>query len=163
MMTSKDVLKNTINTCHEVMMAYLSDMNDADLMVRSVPGANHIAWQLGHLIASEHEMMTNAGYQMPALPDGFAESYTPETSTSDDPAKFQKKDQYLQWMAQQREATFSTLDAIPDSDLDKETPESMREYAPTVGSVFNIIGIHEMMHGAQFVPLRRKLNKPVMI
>jgi len=162
-MTPKDVLKNTIDTCHEVLMAYISDMNDAELMVRSVPGANHIAWQLGHLIASENEMMTNAGYQMPALPGGFAESHTPETSTSDDPAKFHKKDQYLQLMTQQREATFSTLDAIPDTDLDKATPESMKEYAPTVGSVFNIIGIHEMMHGGQFVALRRKLDKPVMI
>ena len=52
---------------------------------------------------------------------------------------------------------------LRDTDLDKATPESMKEYAPTVGSVFNIIGIHEMMHGGQFVPLRRKLNKPVMI
>lgn len=162
-MTPKDIIKNTIGTCHEVLTAYLSDLTDADLMVRSVPGANHIAWQLGHLISSEHQMMSDAGYKMPDLADGFAASYTPETSSSDDPAKFHTMDQYLKWMQQQRDATMSTLDTIPDTDLDKATPESMKEYAPNVASVFNIIGIHVMMHAAQFVPVRRKLSKPVMI
>ncbi len=162
-MTAKDVIKNTISTCHEVLMAYLSDLNDADLMVRSVPGANHIAWQLGHLVSSEHQMMADAGFDMPDLPDGFAESHTPETSKSDDPGKFHTKDQYLQWMQQQRDATMSTLETIPEAGLDKQTPESMKEYAPNVAAVFNIIGIHAMMHGAQFVPVRRKLGKPVLI
>ena len=46
-------------------------------------------------------MLTEAGYDMPDLPEGFAESYTQETAKPDDPAKFHKKEQYLAWMAQQ--------------------------------------------------------------
>ena len=162
-MTPKDVIKNTIDMSHEVLMAYLSDLSDADLMVRAVPEANHLAWQLGHLIASEHQMLADAGYPMPDLPDGFAESYTPETANSDDPAKFHTQDQYLEYMARQRAATLAILDEAPDSDLDKPTPESMHEYAPTVGVVFNVVGIHVMMHAAQFVAVRRKLGKPILI
>ncbi len=162
-MTPKDVIKNTVDMSHMVLTTYLSDMSDADLLIRSVPKANHIAWQLGHLIASEQKMLTDAGYKMPDLPEAFAESYTKETSGSDDPAKFHKKEQYLEWMGQQRTATLAHLDATPDGDLDKPTPESMREYAPNVGAAFNMIGIHEMMHAAQFVPVRRKLGKPVLI
>ena len=86
-MTPKDVINNMIGTCHELLTTYLSDFDDAELMVRPVPGANHIAWQLGHLVASEYQMMTDAGFTMPDLPDGFAESYTPETAKSDDSAK----------------------------------------------------------------------------
>lgn len=162
-MTSKDVIKNTIGTCHDVLTAYLSDVNDADLMVRAVPEANHIAWQLGHLIASEHQMLTDGGYRMPDLPAGFADSYTKETAVSDDQGKFHKKEKYLEWMEGQRAATLAALAAMPDADLDKATPEAMHEYAPTVGALFNIIGIHEMMHAAQFVAVRRKLGKPVLI
>ena len=148
-MTPKDVIKNTIDMCHDVLTTYLSDLNDADLMVRAVPEANHTAWHLGHLIASEHQMMTEAGYPMPDLPAGFAESHTKETAKSDDPAKFHKKEQYLAWMTGQRTATLAALAATPDSDLGKPTPESMREYAPTVG--------------AQLIAVRRKLGKPVLI
>lgn len=162
-MTPKDVIKNSIDVCHEVLTTYVSDLSDADLMVRPVPGANHIAWQLGHLIASEHQMLTDAGCKMPGLRDGLAESYTKETSTSNDPARFHKKEQYLQWLQQQRAATLAALDATPESDLDKATPEPMHEYAATVGVAFNLVGIHEMMHAAQFVAVRRKLGKPVLI
>ncbi|MFQ5591995.1 MAG: DinB family protein [Phycisphaerae bacterium] len=162
-MTPKDVIKNTIAISHDILTTYLSDLSDADLMVRPVPAANHIAWQLGHLVLSEHQMVTDLGYTMPALPDGFAESYTKETSRSDDSAKFAGKDEYLTLVEQQRSATLSALDALPESDLDKPSPESMREFAPTMGAAFNIIGIHEAMHAAQFVPVRRKLGKPVLM
>ncbi len=162
-MTATDVIKNTIAMCHEVLTAYVGDLSDAELLVRSVPQANHIAWQLGHLVASEQDMLTKAGFEMPKLPDGFVESHTPETSKSDTAAKFRKKDEYLRLMEQQRAATLAALDALPDASLDKPAPESMREYAPTIGAVFNMIGLHEMMHAAQFVPVRRKLGKPVLI
>ncbi len=162
-MTPNDVIKNTIEMCHEVLTTYLSDLGDADLLVRAVPEANHIAWQLGHLITSEHQMLTEAGYKMPEPPADFAESYSKEASKSNDPAKFHRKEQYLAWMSEQRAATLAALDASSASDLDKPTPESMREYAPTVGVAFNVVGIHEMMHAAQFVAVRRKLGKPVLI
>ena len=108
-MTPNDALKLTIDMADEILTTYLSDMDDADLMVRSVPGANHIAWQLGHLVSSEQSMLTGAGFSMPDLPDGFAESYTKETSTSDDATKFHKKDEYLKLMAEQRTATLAAL------------------------------------------------------
>ena len=162
-MTAKDVIKNTINMGHEILTTYISDLSDEDLMVRSVPGINHIAWQLGHLISSENEMLTKAGFSMPKLPAGFAESYTKETSASDDASKFHKKDDYLKWMEEQRAGTLAALDAVSDGDLDKPAPESMRAYAPTIGSVFNMIGVHETMHAPQFIPVRRLQGKPVLI
>ncbi|MHC4696033.1 MAG: DinB family protein [Planctomycetota bacterium] len=162
-MTPKDVIKNTIDTSHDVLNAYLSDLNDADLMVRAVPDANHIAWQLGHMIASEHQMLTDASYTMPDLPEGFADSYSKEAAKSDDPGKFHTKEQYLECMEGQRAATLAVLAAMSEADFDKPTPEPMQEYAPTVGALFNIVGIHEMMHAAQFVAVRRKLGKPITI
>jgi hypothetical protein len=112
-----------------VLTTYLSDLSDADLMVRAVPGTNHIAWQLGHLIASEHKMMTDSGFKMPELPGGFAESHDKEASISDDSKKFHKKSQYLDWLMQQRTATMAALDAASDTSLGKATPESMKDYA----------------------------------
>ena len=162
-MTTKDAIKNTCDVCHEVLTTYLSDLTDADLLVRSVPEANHSAWQLGHLITAEREMMTTAGYEMPDLPADFAEAYTPETSKSDDAAKFHEKDEYLALLGQQRAATLATLDALPEADLDKPAPESMRSYVQTIGGIFNLIGLHELMHAGQFVAVRRKLGKPILI
>ena len=41
--------------------------------------------------------------------------------------------------------------------LDAPSPESFREYFPTVGQMFTLIGTHPMMHAGQFVVVRRQL------
>lgn len=162
-MTTKDAIRNTLEMGNQVLMAYISDLSDDELFTRPGPGCNHVAWQLGHLIASENMMMSGIGAEMPPLPDGFAESHTPETAKSDDEAKFHKKDLYLGQMATQRAATLAALSSMSDADLDKPAPESMREYCATAGAAFNLVGMHMFMHAGQFVPVRRKLGKPVLI
>ena len=162
-MTAKDAIKHTIDMCHQILTTYVSDLTDADLFIRPVPKANHIAWQLGHLITSEREMMSGPGYQMPGLPAGFAEAYTPETSKSDDARKFKKKEEYLALLDRQRAATLAALESVPEADLDKPAPESMQSYVQTIAGIFNLIGLHELMHAGQFVAVRRKLGKPVLI
>jgi hypothetical protein len=161
-MTAKDAIKNTLEFCRQVTVEYLKDFTDADLLVRPVPAANHSAWQLGHLIASEHEMIAALGHSMPALPAGFAAKYTAQTAKSDRPADFATKQQYLDLLETMRAGTLAALNATPEADLDKPSPESMRAYAPTVAAVFLISGTHELMHGGQLVTVRRKLGKPVL-
>ena len=50
MSTAKNLLRQSIEMSHFVTRAYVDDLTDAELLVRSVPGSNHIAWQLGHII-----------------------------------------------------------------------------------------------------------------
>jgi hypothetical protein len=160
MTTAKNLLRQSIEMSYMVTRAYVDDLTDADLLVRSVPGSNHIAWQLGHNIGSVRVFLTALGQDAPAVPDGFEAAYTKETSASDDPAKFLTKAQYVAIMDQMKAASLAAVDAIPESQLDAPGPESMREYAPTVGAVLMLLGSHWLMHAGQFVPIRRKLGKP---
>ncbi len=162
-MTSKELIIMNFNMSGQVIEAYLGDLSDADLMIRAIPGMNHIAWQFGHVIASEYEMLTKVGIDMPALPDGFAETHSMEASKSDDASKFLKKDQYVAIAAEQRKGTLAALEVASDADLDKPTPEEMHAYAKTVGETFALVGLHVMMHAGQFVAVRRKLDKPITI
>src|SRR5438105_11239485 len=82
-MTAKDVIRNLFRFNDNVLNDYLKDLSDTDLLIRVVPGANHIAWQLGHLIKAEASL----GKYIPGtaeftLPADFAETYTTETSKS---------------------------------------------------------------------------------
>ena len=140
--------------------AYVADLTDADLLVRSVPGSNHIAWQMGHLILSTQHMLSALGQPPPELPPGFDKAYTAETSASDDPKKFATKQQYLDLADKMKQASLKAIDDTPEDTLDRPGPEAMREYAPTVASVLMMLGNHWTMHAGQFVPIRRKLNKP---
>ena len=62
-MTPQDVLQRSVESGHAFTRAQLSDLSDAELLVRPVPSANHIAWQLGHMIAGTHRMLTGLGQQ----------------------------------------------------------------------------------------------------
>ena len=162
-MTTKEVIKQGMDLAHQVTTAYLSDLEDKDLFVRPADGANHIAWQLGHLIASEHMMMTGIGNEMPALPDGFAEAHSKETCDCDDASKFHTRQEYLDLMTAMHAATKKALDAATDESFAAPAPESMQGYAANAGAVYNMIGMHEMMHVGQMATVRRKLGKPIVI
>lgn len=160
-MNARDAIKLGIGSADFVTKMYLEDLTDADLLVRPVAGANHIAWQLGHLIASEHGML-EAMYpgSMPPLPEGFKERYTSETSRLDSAGAFHPKSVYLSVYAAQRAGTLAALDKVTDADLDTPAPESLRHFVKTIGEVFNMQGTHWLMHAGQWAVVRRKLGKP---
>jgi hypothetical protein len=161
---AKDVIKTALDSNRSMLTMYLSDLSDADLLVRPAPGANHIAWQLGHLIAAEANFVLPnlPGGVAAELPAGFAEQHTKETSTKDSPADFRKKEEYLALLNKVRAATLAALAKVPDADLDRPTNEKLAAYAPNVAALFLIAATHDMMHGGQFTVVRRKLGKPVL-
>lgn len=163
-MNARQVLTSTIGMSQMVMKKYVGDLDDADLLRRPGTGCNHLAWQLGHLIASECGILNSlvAG-AAPELPAGFKEKHDKTNSASDDPKDFCTKQQYLDLMDKVNAATLAALDAITDSDLDQPPPEMFRDWFPTAGQVWILIATHPLMHAGQFVPVRRALGKPVVI
>jgi len=162
-MNAKDLLRYNIKFSHGVTKAYLSDLTDEDLLVRAVEGSNHIAWQLGHLIASERSLLKAIGAEVPDLPEGFEEIHGKDNTSSDDPAQFLSKDEYFALMKKMHAAAAAAIGDVKKSDLDEPSPKNMRDYFPTVGAVLMMMGSHEMMHSGQIAAIRRKLGKPVVI
>jgi len=161
-MNAKGVIREVVEMSDMVVHAYVGDLTDAELLVRSVPGTNHIAWQVGHLLTATRQMLLWLAREAPELPAGFAEAHSKDSAASDDRARFAAKAEYLRLIDQMKAAVLAAIDATPEGDLDKPGPEPMREYAPTVGSALMMLGAHWLMHAGQFVPIRRKLGKPAL-
>lgn len=162
-MDTRTAIKKSLEMGAFISRAYVDDLTDEQLMLRPHPQCNHIKWQLGHLVTSEHRLINGVVPEaMPSLPPGFAENYTKDTAALDDPAKFDSKAELLRLAEQQRAATLAALDKQSDADLDKPSPEAVRSYAPTVGDVFLLQGSHWLMHAGQWVVLRRQLGKPAL-
>lgn len=163
-MRAHDVIIQILNTARFVTATYLNDLSDDDLLVRPVPDAHHIAWQLGHLLCSECAMIegVRAGVA-PQLPPHFAERHSKEAGNENAREHFLSKAEYLTLMSSVREVTLSLLSQFSEEQLDAPGPEAMRSYAPTIGSVFLMIGSHEIMHSGQIAVVRRKLGKAVVI
>ena len=163
-MNAKDAIRSSANISTMVLKTYISDLDDADLMSRPGEGCNHLAWQLGHLISSEVYLLNSvAPGQGIALPDGFAEAHAKDQSNNDNPDDFQSKAEYVELFDKVREASLSALDVFADSDLDNPAPEDFRSFCPTMGDMFTLIATHPMMHAGQFVVIRRRAGKPILM
>jgi hypothetical protein len=161
-MHASEAIATALKSTQGMMNDYLKDLSDADLLVRPVPGANHIAWQLGHLIEAECGMGAVTGGKYPELPAGFKEQHSAKNAAVDPPKGFGTKADYLKLFNKVREATLTNLAKLTDADLDKPTPGNMASYAPNFGALFVLLSSHDLMHGGQFTVVRRKLGKPVI-
>lgn len=163
-MTGVDAIRTALLSTQYLTNWFIADLSDADLLVRPVGGANHIAWQLGHVIAAEQNLMKSQlpDTPYPALPTGFAEKHTKETSALEPATGFLSKAEYQELFRSTREATVELLDKLSDADLDRPTTGNMAAFAPTLGAFFVLVANHSLMHGGQFSVVRRKLGKPVL-
>jgi hypothetical protein len=163
-MNARDAIKASFAMPDQICRGYLNDLTDADLLVRPVPKANHIAWQLGHLITAEHEFIDALCPGLaPALPAGFKAKHEKAKAESDNPKDFYTKAEYLKLYDQVRAASLKAVDTVSESDYDKPGPERFRAYCPTVSSVLMMAPGHWMMHAGQWAIVRRKLGKPPLI
>jgi hypothetical protein len=163
-MSPKDLIRLNLAASERFINTYLADLSDADLLVRPVPGMNHIAWQLGHLIAAERIFVEKIRPgACPPLPEGFAEAHNKQAASSDDPAQFLSREKYQEVWKAQRDATMSVLEGLPEAELDRTDPEKFPPFAPNVAALLAMCSTHPLMHCGQFVAVRRKLGKPVTI
>jgi hypothetical protein len=157
------VLQQVMDFNDFVVSKYLADLSDADLLVRTAPSANHIAWQLGHLISAEAGIVTGQlpGTPYPEMPAGFDEQHKKETAGKD--TGFLTKAQYLDLYGKVRAATRAALAKVSDADLDKPSTGRIAGMFPKLGGVLALAANHPLMHAGQFAAVRRQLGKPVVI
>lgn len=161
-MRVQDLLAANLERNLAIVQTTLADFTEADMLVRPTPAANHAAWQLGHLIASESWFVSMAGGKPADLPAGFAERFNGKTTSVDDPAKLASKSELVALLACVRSASIAWVRGLAEADLAKPGPERIRQFAPTIGDMPLGIIVHTTMHLGQIQVIRRKLGKPVL-
>jgi hypothetical protein len=161
-MNAKDTIRAALQTNQNLMNMTLADLSDQDLLVRPVPNANHIAWQLGHLVLAEHTVIKSLGGTPPELPAGFADQHGKQMANSDATTGFATKAKYVELLNQARAATLAATDKLSDADLDKPVEGNIARIAPKFGILAAFPASHAYMHMGQFSVVRRKLGKPVL-
>jgi hypothetical protein len=160
-MDFKDSVRNVFETADVLNHAYLADLTPQEMLMRAAGDTNHVAWQLGHLIASERHLVEAAmPGSMPALPAGFAERHTTDTAGSDKAADFLSKDEYFKIAKDVRAGTLAVLEKLTAADIDKPVSGRVPPFVKNVGGCFLTAGTHWIMHTGQWVVLRRKLGRP---
>ncbi len=163
-MNGIETASSALESTGQMLGMFLSDLSDADLLVCPVDGANHIAWQVGHLISTEVFMMNGnlPGASYPTLGADFETNHSRDSTQKQQGNGFLSKAEYLDLMAKTRAITLTAIRQLTDADLDKATTGRLAAKAPTLGKLLLLCSNHTLMHMGQFSVIRRKLSKPVL-
>ncbi|MCB0353810.1 MAG: DinB family protein [Bdellovibrionales bacterium] len=156
-----DHVRSSIELPERVVDSYLKDLASAELLIRPHPKANHMAWQLGHLLVSEtkHLRAIREGSMSPLSPE-FVSKHSKERCSDD--TGFLTKEEYVHRILLQRGEIRDLLLTLSDDELLTPSPESIRYLGPTVACVFTGNASHWMMHVGQWAVVRRLLEKPIL-
>lgn len=159
-MDIKQAITASLTQSDFVVNAYLADLNEQDLLARPVAKANHLAWQWGHLIASEQYLIDKAAPgKIASLPAGFAEKHKKDSAALDDPKAFLTKAQYVEVGQQVRAETLRIMQGLAISDFNQPIEKGVPPFVKSVGGLFLFVGSHWLMHAGQWAIIRRKLGK----
>lgn len=163
-MNAIELLTGALKGSEGVALGFISDLTDADLLVRPVPGANHIAWQIGHLILAERYLMGEQLPQVsyPPLPAGFEARHGKEAASSTETTGWLSKSEYERLFRETRAATVAAVSKLTEADLNQDTKGRMAVKAPKLGNLIQLLSNHDIMHSGQFSVVRRKQGKPVL-
>jgi hypothetical protein len=162
-MDIKQAIAATMNHSDFIVNGYLSDITPQELLARPCAASNHIAWQLGHLIASEHHLVERAAPgKMEPLPAGLAERHKKSTAGSNEPSAFLSKEEYQSLAKRVRANTLRALEQLSPADLDKPVSQ-VPPFCKTAADVFLFIGGHWLMHAGQWSVIRRTLGRPPLM
>src|SRR5947207_14822269 len=147
-MKATEAIQASLQSTQPLLAWYLGDLADGDLLVRPVPGANHIAWQLGHLILSERSLITRDLPQAkyPELSAAFVAQHEKAKASEEPPTGFSTKEEYPELFNRVRGVTIATAGALSDAELDTPTKGDMAKFAPTLAHLFLLVSNHTLMH-----------------
>ena len=144
-MKPKDPIRQLFHGTDFVLKKYVEDLSDADLLIRPVPQANHIAWQLGHLIVAEKQLGGMVpGFVYAELPAGYKELYSKEGAGKDQ--GFEKKAIYVDLFNKMRDTTLAALRGAPHPEH-HQLPSSVQL-------------VHRLGHSKRSQPATSVSNRP---
>jgi hypothetical protein len=162
-MTPIELMSDVLTRNAQILKMTLADFTDQEMLTRPVPGANHAAWQLGHLVASAaHLVGTVAPEVIPTSLVSFGEKFSGKTANVDEPDFFPRKGDLLEAFSQAYDAAAGWVRTLTPDDLLRTTPGRMAEFAPSFGHLAMMLASHVMMHVGQMQVTRRRLGKPLL-
>lgn len=130
------------------------------------PGANHVAWTLGHLAWTDDLVLGMVTGEPTGLPGGDAWAARFKWGTTPPPAgeDLPSPDELVATLAERRRALRQWFTEQPADALGSPLPAELAGWCPVVGALPAAMAAHEGMHVGQLQVVRRSLGlEPVFM
>lgn len=169
-----DLLMHPMDHAREVLVKMLDATSREHWRHQPIPGANHVAWTLGHLAWTDDLILRTVAGTASELPGGkawdarFAWGTTPASGPAPGPASEPasaaddgpSEDELRAVCDERRDALRRWFSALPVERFTEAPPKELAGWCPAYGMLPAVIAHHEGMHTGQLQVIRRSLDLP---
>lgn len=159
-MTSSRIAQITrsVRTARDMTLGLVADVPPEQWTFQPLPGVNHVAWCLLHLLLAEDWGPTALGDPRRLWGDRYG-SLVAQGPIAD-PAAYPDAATVLNGLRQTHERFLALLEGVSDADLDRPTSGAISQFAPDLGTLLYSHVWHEGFHGGQIAVVRKALGLP---
>lgn len=122
------------------------------------PGTNHALWFAGHMAACDNWLIGTIAPDRAKPWDDWNALFGTGSQPTSDPDSYPPPAEVLDAMRERREVLIELLKGLSDKDLEKASPEMIKDWCPDVGTIFEGSTWHEALHAGQVTLIRRALG-----
>lgn len=141
----------------------LQDIDESTWFDMPAPGINHVAWQVGHLAASQvaliHVRCFAKDYDS-CTPAGFREMFGKGSSPKADPSAYPGIADIRAAFDRIQAEAIELITTMPESDLNRPAGTEPHPLFSTRQGAIATAALHETFHAGQIALLRRLAGKP---
>lgn len=156
-----DAILNSMSLRIRDIRSLVADLDEEQMTAQPVPGMNHPAWTIGHVVYSFQAIGEELGIE-PWLSEEWIALFGQGRALADDPKVYPNKQELLTALDDGQERIVRTLKATSDETLAGPLPDvRYREMFPTLGhAVMNCLAGHLAIHVGQLGAWRRAMRLP---
>lgn len=164
MLGLKDVIIEQLQSGQLLIEKLTEDLSDAEYFVPPIEGANHVGWILGHMACSEDWASSLITGTRLRIPQSVHEVFKGGSKCIPDASKYPSRKEMDELFYNNRADTVEVLKTFDDDKWGDPSPEDVpRDFFPTLGSLWGMVGTHQFWHIGQITVCRAAMKKkPVL-
>lgn len=163
-MTRLDIAIRQIEAARRDTKGFVKDVNEAEWFRQPFEGANHIAWQVGHLAIAEYgliagEVLGLTFDEVDWISADFRALFKRGSTPISDGTAYPSPAELRVMLDHIHDHVMGLLAGLPDERLD-EAPTFGHPLAETKLEAMHLCARHEALHAGQIAMLRRAFGMP---
>lgn len=161
MASPKDVVVQQLKLGQTLFEMFTSDLSDAEYFIPAAEGTNHIAWVLGHIAQTEDWMVGLLTGAERTVSEDLQKLFGGSSECSTDAGRYPSRKELDEMFRSNRARAMKAAQAADDGCWDDAAPEDglPKDFFPTVGSVWGMMGAHQFWHLGQLTTCRSVMKK----
>lgn len=155
-----EAMSYSLKKSHLMMHRFIDDLKPHEFEHQPHPGANCVAWILGHLTLVDRRQLTWLGVtDLPPLPDGFEERFKTTRTTAGEQKGYGDPAELVGLFDAHRQRLIECLPTVDPARF-TQPPSFQTPMFADCGEATLFMGLHVAMHAGQISLIRRSLGYP---